>query len=61
MITTTGGRSPKEHKPDRIANDEDNDQYPTYSRDWLVDDVYYTTRTKSKSDVILLKMDSGEA
>ncbi len=33
----------------------------TYSRDWLVDDVYYTTRAKPKSDIILLKMDSGEA
>ncbi len=26
-----------------------------------MDDVYYTTRTKPKSDVILLKMDSDEA
>ncbi len=57
----TGGRSPEDHKPDRIANDEGDDQSPTYSRDWLVDDVYYTTRTKPKSDVILLKMYSGEA
>ncbi len=30
-------------------------------RDWLVDDVYYTTQTKSKSDLILVKIDSGEA
>ncbi len=42
-------------------NDEGLYQSPTYSRDWFVDDVYYTTRTKPKSDVILLKMDSGEA
>ncbi len=42
-------------------NDEDDDQSPTYSRDWLVDNVYYLTQTKPKSDVILLKMDSGEA
>ncbi len=40
MTTTTRGRSPKDHKPDRIEGD---DQSPTYSRDWLVDDVYYTT------------------
>ncbi len=59
--TTTGGRSPEHHKPDRIANNEGDNQSPTYSRDWLVDDVYYTTRTKPKWDVILLKMDSGEA
>ncbi len=26
-----------------------------------MDDVYYMTRTKPKSEVILLKMDSGEA
>ncbi len=26
-----------------------------------MDDVYYTTRSKPKSDVILLKMDSGDA
>ncbi len=40
---------------------EGNDQSPTYSRDWLVDDVYYTTRSKLKSDVFLLKMDSSDA
>ncbi len=27
-------------KPDRIANDEGDDQFHIYSRDWLVDDVY---------------------
>ncbi len=42
MTITTGCRSPEDHKLDTIAND----QSPTYSRDWLVDDVYYTTRTK---------------
>ncbi len=29
--------------------------------DWLVDNIYYTTRSKPESDVILLKMDSGDA
>ncbi len=61
MTTTTGGRSPEYHKPAGFANDEGDDQSPTYSRDGLVDDVYYPTRKKLKSDVILLKMDSGEA
>ncbi len=46
MTINTGVRSPEDHKPDRIVNDEGDDQSPTYSRDWLVDDVYYTTRTK---------------
>ncbi len=41
-------------------NGEGNDQSNTYSRDWLVDDVYYTTHSKLKTDVILLKMDSGD-
>ncbi len=46
--------------PEKITNDDGNDQSPTYIRDWLVDDVYYTTRFKLKLDVILLKMDSGD-
>ncbi len=44
------------HEPERVTNDESNDQSPTYSRDWLVDAVYYTTRSKPKSDIILLKI-----
>ncbi len=44
-----------------MTNDEGNDQSHTYSRDWLVDDVYHTTRSKPKSDVILLKINSGGA
>ncbi len=31
-----------------------------YSRDWLVDNVYKTTRSKPKVDVILLKIDSDD-
>ncbi len=38
-----------------------NDQSHTYSRDWLMDDVYHTTRSRPKLDVILLKMESGDA
>ncbi len=41
--TTTRGRSAEDHKPDRIVNDECDDQSPTYSRDWFVADIYYTT------------------
>ncbi len=41
-----------------ITNDEGNDQAHTYSRDWLVDNVYNTAHSKPKLDVILLKMDS---
>ncbi len=44
-----------------MTNDEGDDQSQTYSRNWLSDDVYYTTRPKPKSDVILLKMNSGYA
>ncbi len=43
------------------TNDEGNDQSHTYNRDWLVDDVYHTTSSKPKSDVILLEMESGDA
>ncbi len=45
-----------------MTGNKGNDQSQTYSRDdWLVDNVYYTTHSKPKSDVILLKMDSGDA
>ncbi len=44
-----------------MTNDEGDDQSHTYSRNWLLDDVYHTTRSKPKSDVILLKMNSGDA
>ncbi len=58
--STTRGRSPEDHKLNRIANDEGVSQSPTYSRDLLVDNDYHMTRIKSKSDISLLKMDSGE-
>ncbi len=35
MTINTGVRSPEDHKPDRIVNDEGDDQSPTYSRDWF--------------------------
>ncbi len=44
-----------------MTNDEGNDQSHTYSRNWLLDDVYHATQSKPKSDVILLKMNSGDA
>ncbi len=44
-----------------MTNNEGNDQSHTYSIDWLVDNVYHTTHSKTKSDVILLKMNSGDA
>ncbi len=28
---------------------------------WMVDDVYYTSHSKPKADVVLLKLDSGDA
>ncbi len=59
--TTTRDRSPENHEPEKTTIDEGNDQSPTYSRDWWVDDVYYTTRSKPKSDVILLQIDSSDA
>ncbi len=44
-----------------MTNDEGNDQSQIYIRNWLMDDVYETIRPKPKSDVILLKMNSGDA
>ncbi len=44
-----------------MTKDEGDNQSLNYSRNWLSDDVYYTTRSKPKSDVILLKMNSGDA
>ncbi len=61
MTTTIRGRSPEAHEPEKFRNDDNNNQSSTYSRDWLVEDVYYPTRSKPKLDVILLKMDSGDA
>ncbi len=44
-----------------MTNDEGDDKSQSYSRNWLLDDVYHTTRSKPKADVILLKMNSGDA
>ncbi len=62
MITaSTRGRHLEDHEPQTFMNDDVNDESPSYSRDWLVDDVYYTTCSKPKEDIILLKMDSSDA
>ncbi len=44
-----------------MTNNEGDDQSHTNSRNWLLDDVYHMTGSKPKSDVILLKMNSGDA
>ncbi len=44
-----------------MTNAEGNNQSHTYSRGWLLDDVYQTIRSKAKADVVLLKMNSGDA
>ncbi len=44
-----------------MTNDEGDGQSQTHSRNCLSDDVYYTTRSKHKSDVILLTINSGDA
>ncbi len=44
-----------------MTNDESDNQSHTYSRKLLLNDVYHTTRSKPKSDVILLKMNNGDA
>ncbi len=44
-----------------MTNDQGDDQSHTYNRNWLVDNVYQMIRLKPKSDVILLKMNSGNA
>ncbi len=44
-----------------MTNNEDNDQSHTYSRNWLVDDVYHMIRPKPKSDLVLLKTSSCDA
>ncbi len=61
ITTTTRGRSPEIHGLKKIMDEDGNDQSHTYSRDWLVEDVYHTTCWWPKADVILLKMDSGDA
>ncbi len=44
-----------------MTNDEGNDQSQIYNRNWLVDYVFEKIQQKPKSDVILLKMNSGDA
>ncbi len=44
-----------------MTNDEGYDQSQTYSINWLFDNVHHTTQSKPKSDVISLKMNSGDA
>ncbi len=44
-----------------MTNAEGDYQSQTYSRGWLLDDVYQTIRSKPKADVVLLKMNSGDA
>ncbi len=44
-----------------MTNAESNNQSQTYSRGWLLDNVYQTILSKPKTDVVLLKMNSGDA
>ncbi len=45
--------------PNNETTDSDgDDQSHTYSRNWLVDDVYYTSHSKPKAGVVLLRLDS---
>ncbi len=44
-----------------MTNAEGNNQSQTYSRGWLLDDVYQIIRSKTKADIVLLKMNSGNA
>ncbi len=46
---------------DETADADGDDQSHTYSRDWLVDYVYYISCSKQKADVVLLKLDSSDA
>ncbi len=59
--TNTSSGSPTIHEPQEMTNAEGNNQSQTYSRGWLLDDVYQTIRSKPKADVYLLKMNSGDA
>ncbi len=44
-----------------MTKDKGNDQFIANSRNWLADDIYQTMRLKPKSDVVLLKLNSGDA
>ncbi len=44
-----------------MTNAECDNQSQTYSRGWLLVDVYQTNRSRPKADVILLKMNSADA
>ncbi len=44
-----------------MTNAEGDNQSQTYSRSWLLDDVYQTNHSKPKANVVLLKMNSGDA
>ncbi len=59
ITSTTRGRISQNHEPKNIMNEEGDDPSHTNSRDWLMDNIYYTTHSKPKMDVILLKMNSG--
>ncbi len=62
VTSDTKGRHPKDHMSRNENSDDDGDhQSHTYSKDWLVDDLYYRSHSKSKAGVVFLKLDSGEA
>ncbi len=44
-----------------MTNAEGNNQTQSYSRGWLLDNVYQTICSIPKADVVLLKMNSGDA
>ncbi len=47
--------------PQETSNGEGDGQSQTYSRGWLVEAVYQTNHSRPKADVVLLKMNSGDA
>ncbi len=59
--TNTSSESPTIHGQQEMTKAEGNNQSPTYSRGWLLDDMYQTIRSKPKADVVLLKMNSDDA
>ncbi len=59
--TNTSSGSPNHHEPQEMTNSESDNQSQTYSKGWLLDDEYQTIHSRPKVDVVLLKMNSGDA
>ncbi len=53
--------SAENHELNETAKDKGNNQFHSNSRNWLAEDIYPMMHSKPKSDVVLLKLNSGDA